>query len=762
VIVHVRNLKASFVCDTISCMSTSVPYNAISSQDVYSTCSRGYLWYFDTLPPVNTNIPSAPFSFNTPGIKNIMLVVMDINGCKDTATRKVNISNVTANFAPDKYYGCLPLTVHFSDLSTSDTTITQWLWNFGDGSTSTVQSPVHTYTAVATSFTVSLTATNAVQCVKTKTLVIRPSIPDTNFSASPLQICAGSSVSFSPSYPNHSAYNWYFGDGDSSLIKNPSHIFTQGGNYNITLVVHDSIGCRGSKTINSYVKVQNIPQAGFFSSVDTLKNKCYPILVNYTDTSHASVFFSRVWDLGNGSLVVPSTSVGTIYQLPGTYTVSLIVNTTFGCSDTIRKSVKIDGPIADFSLSNLIICKGEKIVMNIKDSADVFTYHWDFGDGYDTTAVSPISHNFNLYPPGGQTNVTLVYWSQDSSCAKSVTHPITLHAVYSEFIRNVTDTLLSDTAHCLNKTDQFTNTSLGADSWTWNFGDGSTSTQLNPSHLFTSPGTYTVTLGVRNNVYGCVDTIRKEIIVFPPASIQAQGGDTCMGSPVQLHAYGGTIYSWTPSTGLNNPNVSNPVANITSSFTYTVTVTNSDGCSKDTAVTIHIIQPPPPLGLDTSIVIGESVTLNANCGNAYLYNWIPPDSLSCTHCPSPVLTQPKKDKAFMVIVKDTLGCFVDSFYYKVKILFLSSLDVPTAFTPNGDGINDIIYVDGWGIKKLLEFKIYNRWGEVLFESNDINVGWDGTFHNIPQNMETYVYTVKAETYIYKDPITKKGYFKLIR
>jgi gliding motility-associated-like protein len=92
----------------------------------------------------------------------------------------------------------------------------------------------------------------------------------------------------------------------------------------------------------------------------------------------------------------------------------------------------------------------------------------------------------------------------------------------------------------------------------------------------------------------------------------------------------------------------------------------------------------------------------------------------------------------------------------------TSVDVPTAFTPNGDGTNDVIYADGWGIKKLNYFKIYNRWGQLVFESNDIKVGWDGTYNGVPQNMETYIYQVSVETYLDKQPLQKTSSFKLIR
>jgi gliding motility-associated-like protein len=140
--------------------------------------------------------------------------------------------------------------------------------------------------------------------------------------------------------------------------------------------------------------------------------------------------------------------------------------------------------------------------------------------------------------------------------------------------------------------------------------------------------------------------------------------------------------------------------------------------------------------------------------------WSPADSLSCTACPFPFI-QPTVSKQFTVTTTDAKGCYNHSIV-TIKILEQYSVDVPTAFSPNGDGTNDVIYVDGWGIKQLLEFKIYNRWGELLFESNDLKVGWDGKYKGEIQNVETYAYTVVAAMYSNTPPITKKGFIKIIK
>ncbi len=767
VLVYVKDVKAKISPAPVMCAKVPGSFDASSSVDVHATCFNGYWWYVDNNAPFNSESPIGSFSFPSSGIKDVMLIVKDINGCSDTAKIKVRVSDVNAKFIADRTYGCLPLTVNFTDKTLSDTSIVKWNWTFGNNQSSSLQNPGNTYTQGTGPFQVNLTATNAFGCVGSYTLNITPSIPNASFTAITSQkICAPNPVSFTAFNTNsNTTFLWNFGDGQTSTIKNPVHIYTTGGSYTVKLEVKDSIGCKNEVSIPAYIQVQSKPKAGFKSSVDNLKDKCYPLQVTYTDTSIASIFLSRQWDLGNGSTVVSSATVGTIYQLPGTYTTQLIVKTTFGCTDTIKKNLVVSGPIADFVMNKNIICKGQEVQFTIKDTTDVYTYHWDFGDGLDANAASPINHVFNHYPPNGVANVTLVYWSEDSTCAQTKKYPLQLHQVVADFIRNTTDTLLADTSHCLGVIDAFKNTSLGADSFSWNFGDGSTGSQLHESHQYLNAGTYTVSLNIKNNSTQCLDTIRKSIVVFPDWHIKANGGDTCLGKPIQLNASGGVSYTWVPAGGLSNPSIANPVANLSSTTTFTVSAVNHNGCKADTTIKVNIIAPPGPYGLDTTIVIGQTVILSADCGPNcnYLYNyfWQPKDSVLCFNCPSTEV-KPMQDQHYTVLVKDKLGCFENTFYYQVKVLPLSSLDVPQAFTPNGDGVNDVIYVGGWGLKELLEFKIYNRWGELVFETNDLNTGWNGTFNGVPQNIETYAYTVKVRTYVDKEPLVKKGFIQLMR
>jgi gliding motility-associated-like protein len=177
---------------------------------------------------------------------------------------------------------------------------------------------------------------------------------------------------------------------------------------------------------------------------------------------------------------------------------------------------------------------------------------------------------------------------------------------------------------------------------------------------------------------------------------------------------------------------------------------------------IRIQQPAPKVIWDTTVIIGETVNINAHTSGNFTYTWTPVvKDLSCLSCNNPISSS-TVDVTYSVTLEDSpLGCFKTVNVYSIKIDPRTTIDVPSAFTPNGDFNNEKLFAKGWGVRKLLYFKVFNRWGQLLFETNDLSTGWDGTFKGVPQNMETYVYQVSVETYL-NDVISKSGTVKLIR
>lgn len=196
---------------------------------------------------------------------------------------------------------------------------------------------------------------------------------------------------------------------------------------------------------------------------------------------------------------------------------------------------------------------------------------------------------------------------------------------------------------------------------------------------------------------------------------------------------------------------------------YSLQVTDENTCVSPLVTDgIYVQQPAKEVHWDTTVIIGELVPFNAYAGSNFTYTWTPViRGLNCTNCFNPISTVTSGITYTVLIEDKPLGCFITENTFRIIVDPKTSLDVPTAFTPNGDGTNDIIYADGWGIRKLNYFKIFNRWGQLLFQTNNILEGWDGRFNGVMQNMETYVYQVSAETYT-DETLTKSGTFKLIR
>lgn len=764
-IVPVKNIQAAFSSKLDECASVGVGYDATASLDVNAQCSMGYQWNFgDSARPYWTNNAIYQYAFPNGGSYNVRLIVDDVHGCQDTAYQPVSVYKVNADFSTNTNKGCIPFTVNFTDTSTADTILTQWTWDFGDNSSSNLQNPTHLYSNLGIGvFQVKLIVKDSLGCIGIKSMTIYASIPDTNFIAiTTKKLCAGASGGFFANGINE-LYDWNFGDGDtlSDTLQTVFHVFDTAGIYDITLTVTDSLGCKSSRTRNAYMDVQDYPVVGFLTSADTLESKCYPLLVNFTDTSIVNIFKTRTWNLGTGTAIVPLETVGTLYDQPGTYDVSLIIETTNGCKDTLLRSLKIQGPRADFDLSPQTICKGQSIAVNLKDTFDVFVYSWDFGDGYDTANVSPINHTYNITPIGGQTLVTLIYWSDDSTCPKTVVRDVFIPEVIADFNRNNESTVI-DSIHCLGIQDIFTDTSTNADSWEWNFGDAETYVGKNPPvHSYAAAGKYYIELLIKDSTTGCEDKKVKSILINPLPLITAVGGNMCWGESIQISASGAETYVWSPITSLSNANINDPFASPDVSIEYTVSGTDSNGCINTDSAMVIVQQKPPEVIWDTTIVIGEKVFLNAYAGDGFVYKWIPDSAISCSTCFNPV-AEPHGDAKYTLVISDTAGCFELPSYYSFTIRPLTAVDVPNAFTPNGDGINDFIFPDGWGIKSMVEFKIFNRWGQLLFKTSNINEGWDGTYKGTPQNADTYTYLITVNTWVDNKQISKKGVFTLVR
>ncbi len=498
-------------------------------------------------------------------------------------------AQVNANFSGSPKRGCAPLIVNFNDLSTGGPTA--WSWNFGNLNTSTGQNPGATYSNPGV-YSVTLTVTNG----STTSTIVKPNYivvynkPLENFTASNYTACIGQTITFndatiiSAGGPPIATWAWDFGDGNTQLTTNTSvtHTYNAAGNYPVSLIITDTNMCTPSAVIK-YITVIAPPNASFTAS--PLVACTAPLNVNFTNTSASSGPTTYAWNFGNGNTSTTQNPT-TTYTVAGSYSVSLIVNQG-GCVDTVLvpNQIVIQNINVSFAATPTVVCTGQPITFTNTSVPSATTANWNFGDGNTSTGISPVY----TYTAAGTYTVALSS-ADANSCSGNSTGIVTVNqtpvAAFSADTMVACSTPFPVT---------FTNTSTGATTYSWNFGDGNNSASTNPLHVYTAPGTYTVTLHATNSTGTCTDSIVKNsfIIISPPvANFTALPDSGCIpltvtftsGSTSSIDPI--TTYSWTYGDG-NSGTTGVPTSNNTYTtvgvFTSTLVVQTTNGC-RDTFV----------------------------------------------------------------------------------------------------------------------------------------------------------------------------------
>lgn len=412
------------------------------------------------------------------------------------------------------------------------------------------------------------------------------------------------------------------------------------------------------------------------SSIKNISNDtvgCVPLTVNFTDTIGNAKQY--VWRFGDGSKDTTTTTatVSHIYTQVGTYTIRLVAidSATCNIADTSYINIRVRNDPASVKLnySRLEPCESlnyQFTNLSTPPANKPFqsnSFLWDFGDGSTLEAGSEtVTHHYTS-PGTYKVALNLV---DTNYCnvpdADSVRISIAL---------NVAAAVTSPAAGCAPYTVTFNNTTTGAQTYQWDFGDGGTSSAITPTHTFVSPGVYTVTLVATNNE-SCNKTDTTTVTV------------TVSGSPT-------AAFNFTPLPALEN-----------TPATFFNTSQNATRYRWD---------------------FGDGTTLNT----------VSTDT-TVTH-----IYDKTGDYNTCLIAYNNIGC-TDTVCHSVPALIRPLVDVPNAFTPNGDGQNDQVHINGYGIDKVT-WNIYNRWGILVFTTNDKNQGWDGTYKGVLQPQEVYMYTL---------------------
>lgn len=249
-----------------------------------------------------------------------------------------------------------------------------------------------------------------------------------------------------------------------------------------------------------------------------------------------------------------------------------------------------------------------------------------------------------------------------------------------------------------------------------------------------------------------------------PNAIAGADQTICYGTRVQLSGtVTGTLFNWSPTSSLINENTLNPIAGPTKTTQYILTATDTASCPKpfkDTVIVTVIPMIVANAGNDTTILAGQPLQLQASGGVNYA--WTPVTGLNDPSIANPIAILDNTIDSITYTVRVSDGaCFRDD---QVTVHVFNSTPnilVPTGFTPNGDGKNDVSRPKLFGISKLSYFSIYNRWGQLIFTTAEENKGWDGTFHGVAQPPGTYVYQALGTDFAGR-PVFRKGFVVLIR
>lgn len=571
-------------------------------------------------------------------------------------------AQIAADFLAIPTSGCSPLIVQFNDLSTGNPS--NWNWDFGNGSSSSQSNPTIVYNAPGT-YTVTLTVDDGTNSdTETKAAYITVyGPPVVQFTAQPGIGCVPVSVQFTDQSSSGSAITsriWNFGDGNTSSQQNPINNYTFSGNYTVSLSISDANGCNGTASVPNMVQVVPQPQA-IFSSPDTLACAA-PHTVNFSNTSSTGPNSTYTWDFGDGNTSSAANPTHT-YTSDGNYTVSLIVSDPAGCSDTLAMGnfVQIGGPVAAFSSGAARVCLGDSVSFQDLTTGNVSSWQWDFGDGNQSTNQNPV-HSYAA--PGIYTVTQIV--SDAASCSDTLVQPNFVEVVAAPIADFSADTLISCEAPFQVN---FSDLSTGAVSWSWDFGDGNTSTLANPSHTYTGPGQYDVQLVVAN-ADSCRDTLLRSayIQVIPPVAAFnysiVQGG--CIPRTVMFtdssYTGLGTITAWNWDFGdgatsvLQNPNHTYTVANV---YTLTLVVTTTGGCRDTLVVPNFIGVGPDPVanftGAPLTMCYGDTIQFTNTSSNATNFIWDFGDTFTSGSV-NPIHVYPLPGCYDVQLIADTYNC----------------------------------------------------------------------------------------------------------
>jgi gliding motility-associated-like protein len=582
-------ITSTVVVDSIPAVAFSSSVECVGDSTYFTNTSTGSVssWTWNFGDATSGTLQDPVHLYASPGTYNVTLTAGNAAGCNAAVTHPV-VVNIVPVAAFTSSTACVGQNTSFTDQTTGAPI--NWNWNFGDASPNgNAQNPSHTYSTAGT-YTTTLIAAAGSGCADTisNTVTVNP-IPTAQFTF--VSVCANDTTFFnSTSLGNPTTFFWNFGDATTDNTNNPtpSHIYTTGGNYNVTLTAGYATGCTHSVVIPVTVYPRTVPN--FTSTIP-----CLGGTTNFTDATTNSPV-SWQWDFGDGSPLNNSQNPSHTYATAGTFPVTIVTQNLFGCTDSITNNVTVYPlPVANYVADT--VCQGAPSTFTDASSFAV-GWNWNFGDATPNSAVASPTHS---YAAQGTYTVTLVVFNAQG-CSDTIAQTVIVRP-------NPVSSFTATTA-CHTYATIYTDNSTAAVAWEWNFGDLSpANTNQSPSYVFAADGSYTTSLVV-TNIFGCTDTSAQVINVLP----QPQAGflntlvcakdlvtftDTSTGNP--------SAWSWDFGDGSPVDANQSPTHTYLIGGTYNITLIagNGAGCIDTLQTSITVNSVPVPAFTATSVCLGN-------------------------------------------------------------------------------------------------------------------------------------------------------------
>ena len=578
-----------------------------------------YKWDFGDNGASSVKDPS--HTYNQKGRYKVSLIAGNSFGCTDTVKKEsaIVIGTGNADFS-FKDSSCPNTAITFTNLSAPQSSAL--VWSFGDGTSSVANNPVKSYTKAGIYKVQLINKYNGCNDTISRQITILET-PGANFTTgNDRTVCLPpATVEFYAASQDARSYSWTFGDSATSTLQNASHLFAAEGSYDVSLTVTGTNGCTEKVTKMGLVYIGPPIISGFKNlPLNTCLPATIPFIANIVEPEPTA---SWLWNFGDGTTSDQQSPTHT-YNTPGAYTVSLKVVTVNGCTDsfTLPNAVVLNfRPKANFSASPESGCVLQNINFQNTSQGDFTSWQWDFGDGFTSDDENP-SH---MYNDTGTYSVSLVV--RKDACTDTVKLPglIRINPPMAKF---------TNTFDCKDPaTGIFKDASIAAETWKWDFGDGSQATEANPVHRFSQSGEYQVSLEVTNG--SCMHKYSELVrVINENPKMIAEANDFCRDVSAKFTAgsLNGSLiksYLWQFGDGTTKQTTEPSVTyfyKLSGNYLPKLTITDLNGCkdSVTSPVTINVFGPKAAFSSAGGNCLGSASVFNdlsKPFGNYPITNW---------------------------------------------------------------------------------------------------------------------------------------------